>query len=53
VFRGVAVPKGRHRIEMHYRPWSVMAGAALLAMSVAGLALLGFAQRRRLKAAAV
>jgi uncharacterized membrane protein YfhO len=26
--RGVQVEPGSHRIEMHYRPWSAIAGAA-------------------------
>jgi hypothetical protein len=33
-FRGVAVPAGRHVIEMRYRPWPVLAG---LSLSAAGL----------------
>jgi len=35
--RGVEVPAGSHRIEMHYRPRTVMLGAWMLALSVGGI----------------
>ncbi len=38
--RGVEVPAGRHRIEMHYHPLTVTLGAWMLAFSVAGLIVL-------------
>ena len=44
-FRAVAVPAGEHRVEMRYRPRSVLAGAALSALAAA-LAL-GLAWRER------
>jgi hypothetical protein len=42
VFRGVAAPAGEHRIEMRYRPASVIGGAALslLAALIAAAALI-------------
>jgi len=43
-FRAVAVPAGRHAIEMRYRPSSVAVG---LALSAAGLVLVAVAARRR------
>lgn len=37
VIRGVEAGQGQHRIEMRYRPWTVILGALMLAMSVVGL----------------
>jgi uncharacterized membrane protein YfhO len=39
--RGVEVDKGGHRIEMHYRPFSVLLGVGMLALSLAGLVIIG------------
>jgi uncharacterized membrane protein YfhO len=39
VLRGVVVDRGRHRIQMVYRPMSVYVGGALTAVSWIGLAL--------------
>ena len=44
-FRAVAVPAGDHRVEMVYRPRSVLLGAALSGVAVA--LLLGLAWRER------
>ena len=41
VFRAVAVPAGRHVVEMVYRPWSVLVGLTLSAAAVVVLASLG------------
>jgi Bacterial membrane protein YfhO len=38
--RGVAVDAGRHRVEMRYRPRSVLLGAILTAIGIAGAAVL-------------
>ncbi|HVQ29179.1 MAG TPA: YfhO family protein, partial [Vicinamibacteria bacterium] len=46
-FRAVAVPAGEHRIEMRYRPRSVMAGAMLSAVAAALLIGLAASARRR------
>jgi hypothetical protein len=43
--RGVEVPAGSHRIEMHYRPGSVRLGVSMLALSLAGLAALAWVRR--------
>jgi hypothetical protein len=40
-FRGVAAPGGQHRIQMRYRPFSVMAGAILTLLGVIGISILG------------
>jgi hypothetical protein len=40
LFRAVAVPAGRHRVELRYRPFAVYWGAALTATGLAGLAAL-------------
>ena len=46
-FRAVAVPAGEHRIEMRYRPRSVMAGATLSAVAAALLIGLAVSERPR------
>ncbi|MEO7144707.1 MAG: hypothetical protein ABI165_14510 [Bryobacteraceae bacterium] len=46
--RGVVVKHGHHRLEMRYRPGSVMLGAALSFAGLAGLVILGFLDPRRL-----
>ncbi len=38
--RGVEVEPGSHRIEMHYRPLTVLLGAVMLGLSVAGLVVI-------------
>jgi len=43
--RGVEVPAGAHRIEMHYRPGTVRLGALMLVLSLAGLAALAWLRR--------
>src|SRR5262249_46933866 len=40
LFRSVAVPAGRHRVELRYRPASAGAGAALSVLGLVGLAVL-------------
>jgi Zn-dependent protease len=40
--RGVVVDRGRHRVEMHYRPKSVYWGAALTGIGLLAAALIGF-----------
>jgi len=42
VVRGVEVEAGRHRIEMHYSPWSVKLGAAAFGLSLLGLLALAY-----------
>ncbi|HNY39197.1 MAG TPA: hypothetical protein PKJ41_02330 [Bryobacteraceae bacterium] len=49
-FRGVVVGAGSHRIEMVYRPVSVLAGAAMTGMTWLGGAVLFVFNRRRRKA---
>jgi len=44
VVRGVEVAAGRHRIEMHYSPWSVKLGAAGLGLSLLGLLALAYSE---------
>jgi hypothetical protein len=44
LFRGVAVPAGRHRVEMVYRPWTFVVG---LAGSVAGIVAIAALALRR------
>ena len=46
VIRGVEVPAGVHKIEMHYRPMPVYVGAGLLALSVCGVLALVLAERK-------
>ncbi len=45
IMRGVALPAGRSRIVMHYRPWSFYGGAALSLIAWAGLAIACFRLR--------
>lgn len=47
LLRGVAVPAGRHRVEMRYAAPQARAGAGVSALTLAGLAGLAFAARRR------
>ncbi len=47
VLRGLVVDRGKHRIEMHYRPRSVYLGAVLTALGVFGAATLAWVSRRR------
>jgi hypothetical protein len=46
-FRALALPAGRHRVELLYRPRSVTAGLAASAVSLAGLLVLGWRTRAR------
>jgi uncharacterized membrane protein YfhO len=47
MLRGVVVERGRHRIEMRYRPASVYWGGALTAVGVmCAVVLAGFGGRR-------
>ncbi|HSW51173.1 MAG TPA: YfhO family protein, partial [Bryobacteraceae bacterium] len=46
VIRGVVVDKGKHTIEMRYRPWSVIAGFFMSLAGVAGALLLSIRARR-------
>lgn len=43
--RGVEVPGGSHRVEMRYRPLTVILGALLFALSLAGLAALAWLRK--------
>lgn len=48
-FRAVAVPAGRHVVEMRYRPWPVLVGLSLSATGLVALVIgTGFLVRRRL-----
>ncbi len=47
VIRGVVVDRGRHTVEMRYRPWSVYAGAVMTALGVFGACGLAIVSRRR------
>jgi uncharacterized membrane protein YfhO len=50
VFRAVAVPAGRHVVEMIYRPWTVLVGLTVSAAALVVLGALGgglFLKRRR------
>jgi hypothetical protein len=47
LLRGVALPAGRHRVEMRYAAPQARVGAGLSALTLAGLAGLAFAARRR------
>ena len=40
--RGVVVDAGRHRVEMRYRPKSVIAGAIMTALGIAGAVVIFF-----------
>jgi hypothetical protein len=42
VFRAVAVPAGRHRVEMRYRPREVLHGLVVSALAMAALVALAF-----------
>jgi hypothetical protein len=46
VIRGVEAGPGQHRIEMRYRPWTVIFGGLMFAMSVAGLMALARFQHK-------
>ena len=48
-FRAVPVPAGRHRLELAYRPWSVLWGLGLSALGAAATALAWRASRPRKK----
>jgi hypothetical protein len=50
LFRAVPVPAGRHVVELRYRPRGAIAGAALSAMTLLGLA--AWAVRDRVRSAA-
>jgi hypothetical protein len=43
--RGVVVPRGPHRIAMHYRPTSVLLGGALTLLGVVGTLVLAYRSR--------
>ncbi|HMD48994.1 MAG TPA: YfhO family protein, partial [Bryobacteraceae bacterium] len=43
--RGVATPAGKHRIQMRYRPRSVIWGAILTLAGLAGICVLGLRAR--------
>jgi uncharacterized membrane protein YfhO len=45
-FRLIEVPAGRSRVELRYRPASVVLGAALSGVTLAGI-VVAFAIRRR------
>jgi membrane protein YfhO len=45
--RGVAVPGGRHLIQMDYRPWPVLWGVGLTLGGALGICALGVWERRR------
>ncbi len=47
VLRGVVAGAGRHRIEMQYRPKSVLAGAGMTAAGLAGALVFGVLARKR------
>jgi hypothetical protein len=47
IFRAVAVPAGRHRVEMVYRPRAVLAGLALSLATLVALGLAAGVRRRR------
>jgi hypothetical protein len=47
LLRGVAVPAGRHRVEMRYAAPRAKIGAGVSALTLASLAGLAFASRRR------
>lgn len=45
-FRGVVVPPGRHRVEMHFRPQSLMLGLGMAMAGGLGCLALGLMRRR-------
>jgi uncharacterized membrane protein YfhO len=45
--RGVMVDKGKHRIEMRYRPTSVFAGLAMTLVGIFGAVVLNMRSRGR------
>ena len=47
IVRGVVVEKGRHRVELIYRPLSVYAGAVLSLFGLAGVCVAAFGRVRR------
>ena len=46
-FRAVWVPAGRHAVEFHYRPTSVVAGAVISALALGAVGILGVGRRWR------
>ena len=46
--RGVVVERGRHRVEVRYRPVSLYLGVLLTAMGFAGAALLSYWEQQRM-----
>ena len=46
LFRGVAVPAGRHIVEWNYLPWSVVAGALLSVTGITAASLVVVRRRR-------
>lgn len=47
VFRGVLVPAGRHRVEMHFRPRSLMMGLGLAGAGGLGCLAIWLTRRKR------
>lgn len=47
LFCGIALPEGRHTVDLVYAPASVWAGAAVTGVTLAGIALVGLLRRRR------
>lgn len=45
--RGVVTPKGKHRIEMRYRPWSVYLGFLMTIIGIATACVIARLDRRR------
>ena len=43
--QAVAVPRGKHEVQLQYRPWSFILGSILSLIGVAGIALLGWRSR--------
>lgn len=48
LFRGIAVPAGRHRVELTFRPTSLMLGTAGSVIALLAIAWLGFKNSRSL-----